>query len=493
MASQAGKASIVVLTYNNLEDTRICLESIFSKTESPEYEVIVVDNASTDGTREYLVQLASARENLRVQLNEHNEGFARGNNIGAALAQGEYLVFLNNDTAVTKGWLTGLIRHLADQEIGMVGPVSNSASNQSRIPVDYSDLADMDTFAAGYTRAHQGQAFDIPVLAFMCVAMRRALFEEIGPLDEQFGLGMFEDDDYAMRVRRKGCRIICAEDVFIHHSGGRSFLKLDAAHYWRLFWENRGKFERKWNVRWTPHISRAELLPDHLIETSEFAYAVKLQLVEAEERLRAMHIEAEYYKRRNHELLRAEQELGFILQSRSWKMITYFRRVREKLIPVHSRREKLFLTGLGKSMEAARSLRELGRRKSLAQAASQPSQVAPEVRHTSQKEAGSSLQTRSIAILTPQFYDFQGENIYIGGAGALPGGYAGGLGEGRRAGSALPGCTAGLAQTSGRAVSRAPGRRSTGFDLIPVRAVGGRGAGRSGSLRSGSPRCPVLS
>jgi glycosyltransferase involved in cell wall biosynthesis len=106
------RVSIVVLTYNNLHLTRLCIESLYRSTVWPNWELIVVDNASTDGTREYLQEVARCRDNVRIFLNERNEGFARGNNRGIQAATGEYIVLLNNDTIVTRGWLGRLVRHV---------------------------------------------------------------------------------------------------------------------------------------------------------------------------------------------------------------------------------------------------------------------------------------------------------------------------------------------------------------------------------------------
>jgi GT2 family glycosyltransferase len=88
------------------------------------------------------------------------------------------------------------------------------------------------------------------MLAMYCVALRRAVYQEIGPLDEQFGVGMFEDDDFSLRVRKAGYRVICAEDVFIHHAGRSSFGRLSEAEYQKVFDENRRRFETKWNIQW---------------------------------------------------------------------------------------------------------------------------------------------------------------------------------------------------------------------------------------------------
>jgi GT2 family glycosyltransferase len=256
IASLYPKISIVVLTYNNKDFTRLCLDSIFLKTGYPNFEVIVVDNASIDGTQEMLKAYEKENSNLKVILNQNNEGFARGNNIGAQAASGDVIVFLNNDTVVTPGWLEGLQRHLQDPQIGMVGPVTSFSGNESRIPVDYVTLDEMDAFAEKYTSAHRGESFDIGILAFLCVAMRREVWEDVGGLDELFGVGMFEDDDYAIRVKEKGYRIVCAEDVFIHHAGAASFSKLDQSYYQMLFEKNRIKFEKKWGRPWQPHLYR---------------------------------------------------------------------------------------------------------------------------------------------------------------------------------------------------------------------------------------------
>jgi GT2 family glycosyltransferase len=254
------KASIVIVTYNNVDYTRLCLTSIYERTVYPNFEVIVVDNASEDDTCEFLQDFTKSHSNVQLILNDSNEGFARATNLGVAASSGEYIVFLNNDTIVTRGWLGRLIHHLRDPKAGMVGPVTNSSGNESRIMVDYQNPmdADMERFAEQYTFQHEGQTFPIRVLAFFCVAMRRSVWEEIGPLDERFGIGMFEDDDYAQRIKQYGYQIQCAEDVFVHHWGSASFSLLEDNEYDRLFDENRKKFEEKWNMAWEPHQYRRQ-------------------------------------------------------------------------------------------------------------------------------------------------------------------------------------------------------------------------------------------
>ncbi len=247
-------ASVVVVTYNNLPLTGACLESVLARTAWPRFEVIVVDNGSSDGTPAYLEKLATADPRVQVILNPDNRGFAAANNQGLARAGGEYLVLLNNDTVVVRGWLEGLIRHLAaHSEWGLVGPVTNWIGNEAQIPVGYSTLEELPAWAERHCRQHDGRYFPIPVLAMFCVAMRRQVFEKVGDLDERFGMGMFEDDDYAERVRRAGLEVVCVEDVFVHHEGRAAFRRMDDQAYRKLFEDNRRKFEEKWGRPWQPH------------------------------------------------------------------------------------------------------------------------------------------------------------------------------------------------------------------------------------------------
>jgi GT2 family glycosyltransferase/glycosyltransferase involved in cell wall biosynthesis len=247
------KVSVIVLTYNNLDYTRLCLESLYRCSAYENWELIVVDNASSDGTVDYLKDFASSQQNVRLILNEHNVGFARGNNLGIAAASGEIIILLNNDVIVTQGWMKKMVAYLARPEVGLVGPVTNGAWNEARVDLGYMDLAQMPKAAEAYMREHHGQSFECKVLAAFCLGVRRTLIDEIGSLDERFEVGMFEDDDYSRRVREKGYRIVCARDIFIHHFGGASFFKLSWGEYMEIFNANKARYEQKWGEAWEPH------------------------------------------------------------------------------------------------------------------------------------------------------------------------------------------------------------------------------------------------
>jgi len=248
----APRVSLIVVTYGNLDLTRLCLASVQRFAGATPFEVIVVDNASDDQTVGWLRAAgASGLLPLRVVANADNRGFAAANNQGAALARGELLVFLNNDTVVTPGWLDRLVAILdGDQTIGLLGPATNACGNQAELGTPYAGLDAMLAFAERHTRAHAGEQAELPMLTLFCAAMPAALYRSLGGLDEQYQVGMFEDDDLALAVRRAGKRVVLARDVFVHHYGGAAFSRLAPSRYLRIWWQNRRRFERKWSVTW---------------------------------------------------------------------------------------------------------------------------------------------------------------------------------------------------------------------------------------------------
>ena len=161
--------------------------------------------------------------------NAENRGFSAANNQGLRAARGEFLCLLNNDTVVTRGWLSTMIEHLRKTpRAGMIGPVSNMVGNEAKIPVGYTAIADMPRWAADYCRRHDGETTAMKMLGFFCVLLRREVYEKVGEMDEQFGVGYFEDTDYCYRVARAGYQLRCARDAFVHHWQGASFRLLGA-------------------------------------------------------------------------------------------------------------------------------------------------------------------------------------------------------------------------------------------------------------------------
>jgi GT2 family glycosyltransferase len=253
----APEASIVVVAVDGLPFTRLCLESVLEHTEAPPFELLVVDNASSDGTRAYLELLAARDARVRVIRNEENRGFAAAANQGLASARGDLLLLLNNDTIVPPGWLTRLATHLAAESVGAVGPVTNRIGTDAEVDVEYEMYGEFLEAAAEREERSARESRHVRMLAMFCLALRRDVFEEIGPLDERFELGMLEDDDYSERLRRAGYGLVCAEDVLVHHFGEASFGDLfENGERDALLKANVRRFEEKWGSTWQPHEMR---------------------------------------------------------------------------------------------------------------------------------------------------------------------------------------------------------------------------------------------
>jgi GT2 family glycosyltransferase len=251
------QTSIILATYNNLYETTIpCLDSIIRHTGDEDYEVIVVDNNSSDGTPTYLTERARREPRLRCVLNTVNRGFAGGNNDGIRAASGSVLVLLNNDTQVSEGWLTGLRTSLQqDGSIGLVGPVSNAVGNEQKIFTSGDTPTEILSEGAAWVRHSRGDAFETERLGFFCVALRRETADTVGLLDEAFDLGFYEDDDYCLRMLKAGYKLICREDIFVYHRGSSSFGKTPRKTK-ELLKKNRRRLERKFSMRYSPRHPR---------------------------------------------------------------------------------------------------------------------------------------------------------------------------------------------------------------------------------------------
>ena len=179
-------------------------------------------------------------------------------NSGVRAASGEYIVILNNDTQVSPGWLGRLVRHLRENDdLGLVGAVTNAIGNEAAIEIKYKDGMEMIGASRRYVAGHFRSLMPVQNVAFFAVAFRRDTWERVGELDERFGLGFFEDDDYCRRVSESGLKIAVAEDVFVHHELSASFDLLGAGRKQAQFEDSRRVFEEKWGA-WTPHKYRNE-------------------------------------------------------------------------------------------------------------------------------------------------------------------------------------------------------------------------------------------
>lgn len=239
------KTSIIVLTYNQLALTKQCLESIWKHTNNDCIEVIVIDNGSHDGTRDYLKQITS----IKAIFNKTNEGFAKACNQGLEVASGDNILFLNNDTVVTNQWLEPMIKLLyQDDKIGMVGPVSNYVSGPQQVPVNYTNVEEIEDFSRLYCLQQQGRSKAVLRLVGFCLLVKKKVLDQVGGFDERFVGGSFEDDDLSLRVLQAGYQLKIALDSFVHHHGHATFTGNPDLSISQLYEENRQRFIDKWKV-----------------------------------------------------------------------------------------------------------------------------------------------------------------------------------------------------------------------------------------------------
>lgn len=245
--------SVVMLTYNNPRLTKLALDSLLKRSKYPNLEVIIVDNHSNPATVK-LLKKYQALANVTLQLNRTNHGFAKGNNLGMQMSKGKYLVLLNNDVQVTPGWLERLLYRARQTGVGLVGPVTNNIGNESKINIKYdpTNRKDLETKAADYTYAHWGEDLTLSNLAAFAWMKPRLVYQQLGGLDERFGIGLFEDDDYSLRLKSMNYNLLVAEDAFVHHTGGAS-TNWHSPKYQKLFEANKAKFEKKWGRKWVAH------------------------------------------------------------------------------------------------------------------------------------------------------------------------------------------------------------------------------------------------
>lgn len=241
------KASIIIVSYNNYRATTgPCLESLLEDRDVENVEIIIVDNASNDDSPFLLKQNTKGLKNVALLLNNENRGFAGGNNDGVAHAEGEIIILLNSDTIVPSGSIGKICTYLksADRKM-LLGPITNEAGNEQKIFMPATGVSDILREGINWCGRPNGHFFQAGRLDFFCVAMLKSVYEELNGLDEGFGLGFYEDYDFSLRAREKGCEILFSEDIFIYHKGSCSFSKRSADETKNLMHRNKKLLQKK--------------------------------------------------------------------------------------------------------------------------------------------------------------------------------------------------------------------------------------------------------
>jgi len=223
---------IIICVHDALEDVQRCLNSLLERTTQP-YHLILVDDGSSESTASFLHEYADSHQALLLR-SEIATGYTTAANRGMRVSSAEFLVLLNSDTILTPEWLDRLVTCIqSDQRVGIVGPLSNTASWQSvpkieeggdwasnPLPVGLSPDRMAQLIASNSARLY----VQMPLLNGFCLMIRRKLLDEIGLFDEvNFGHGYGEEDDLVLRARNSGWKLNLADDVYIYHAQSKSY------------------------------------------------------------------------------------------------------------------------------------------------------------------------------------------------------------------------------------------------------------------------------
>ncbi|MPZ22250.1 MAG: glycosyltransferase [Dehalococcoidia bacterium] len=277
------RATIIIPVFNKSAYTHACLEAVSKNSNGVDYEVIVVDDASTDDSPEMLDQVLNAR----VIRKERNEGFVEACHAGAAGARGDALVFLNNDTLVRDGWLEQLLKPLELDDVGIVGAklIASDGRLQEAGAIVFSDGTPFQYGRGGDPDAARFNFIrDVSYCSGACLAVRKTLWEKLGGFDRRYSPAYYEDADLAMAARKHGYRVIYQPRAeVVHHEGISHGTDLTRG-VKRFQGRNHVTFREKWSrvlesdhpspetpldmARWSGRTRRA-LVVDNIVPTDD--------------------------------------------------------------------------------------------------------------------------------------------------------------------------------------------------------------------------------
>lgn len=215
---EQGNVSVVIVCFNRLDLTQACFQSIVASDDLPA-EIVFVDNASTDLTPEFLRSLAGGLVPVQVATLTQNVGWGRGANIGSQLAEGEYLLHLNNDTEVSKDWLTPLVREMDDDIAVVAGTLRNPDGTIQHAGIQlYHDTN--GTLVAENIKTEQ-PARDVECLSLAAALVRAEAWNQLGGIDPLFRNG-YEDVDFCLRAKKAGWRLRYTPESEVMHIGSAS-------------------------------------------------------------------------------------------------------------------------------------------------------------------------------------------------------------------------------------------------------------------------------
>jgi GT2 family glycosyltransferase/glycosyltransferase involved in cell wall biosynthesis len=240
--------SLVVLNYNKPDYTLECIKSIFEKTESFSYEIVLVDNGSTAESKECFNAISQRVKYINLS---ENRFFGEGNNIGFEFCSGEYIVFMNNDITTTDNWLQPLISKLKNNDsVGAVGPkLVYPDGRLQEAGADITPLGESIQFGKGKNPFDSIYNIEksVTYVSAACVALRKTTFKSVLGFDLMFEPAYYEDSDLCLKIKQLGLEIIyIPSSTIIHHENvtSREFSSQLKIH--SVIASNKEKFLTRW-------------------------------------------------------------------------------------------------------------------------------------------------------------------------------------------------------------------------------------------------------
>lgn len=235
--------SFVILSYNTKDLMQLCIKSIRATVAPGTYEIIVVDNASTDGITDWLKEQAD----IKLLCNTINKGFPAGCNQGIALASKRNDIFLlNNDTVLPANALFYLRMGLySSSSVGATGSVTNYASNGQKITIASPSPEAYLKLASSINIPQKDAFISKTWLVGFALLIKNSALSQVGILDETFSPGNYEDYDYGLRLRKAGYELLLCQNSFILHWGSQNFGN-DLNALTKLLSRNKQLLAKKW-------------------------------------------------------------------------------------------------------------------------------------------------------------------------------------------------------------------------------------------------------
>ncbi len=228
--------SAVIVCFNRLDLTQACYDSILASDDLPD-EIVFVDNDSTDGTPEWAYSLKGPVP-VEVASLSQNVGWGRGANIGAQLAEGEYLLHLNNDTEVSPNWLTPLVEAMEEDTAVVAGTLQNPDGSIQHAGIQLFHDSN-GVYTAENIRTEQ-PAGDVEAVSLAAALCRADAWNALGGMDARFRNG-YEDVDFSLRARRAGWRLRYTPASVVLHHGSAS-----GPERWTHVQDNIRRLDEKW-------------------------------------------------------------------------------------------------------------------------------------------------------------------------------------------------------------------------------------------------------